>query len=80
MRIPTARRQGLDLFGTPFGIEPLPGQLCRHAGLLPMRQFNDHIGLTRANACALDDRRDGDLTEHTLLEVVRARVYGILAG
>jgi hypothetical protein len=36
--------------------------------------------LTRAFAGALDDPRDPDLTEHTFLEMVRSRVYGILAG
>src|SRR5262249_47719596 len=38
------------------------------------------IGLTRAFAAALDDARDLDLTEHSFLEMVRSRVYGILAG
>src|SRR5262249_1570950 len=28
----------------------------------------------------LDDPRDPELTEHTFLEMVRSRVYGILAG
>jgi hypothetical protein len=38
------------------------------------------IGLTRANACSLEDPRDPDLTEQTFLEMVRCRVYGIVAG
>jgi hypothetical protein len=45
-----------------------------------VRQFGERIGLTRANACALDDPRDPELTEHTSLEMVRSRVSGILAG
>jgi hypothetical protein len=61
-------------------IEPSPGQLSGDAGLLPIRQFDQHIGLTRAFAEALDDPRDSDLAEHTFLEMVRSRVYGILAG
>jgi hypothetical protein len=48
--------------------------------LLPVRQFDQCIGLTRAFAKVLDDPRDPDLTEHTFLEMVRSRVYGILAG
>jgi hypothetical protein len=48
--------------------------------LLPVRQFDQRIGLMRAFACALDDPRDPDLTEHTVREMVRSRVYGILAG
>ena len=38
------------------------------------------FGLTLAFAPALDDPGDPDLTEHTFLEMVRSRVYGILAG
>jgi Transposase DDE domain group 1 len=78
--IPPAWPQVLDFFGTPLVIEPSPGQLSSDAGLLPIRQFDQRIGLTRAFAGALDDPRDPDLTEHTFLEMVRSRVYGILAG
>jgi hypothetical protein len=80
MSIPSAWPQVLDFFGTPLVIEPSPGQLSRDAGLLPIHQFDQRIGLTRAFAAALDDPRDLDLTEHSFLEMVRSRVYGILAG
>src|SRR5215471_13026822 len=80
MSIPSAWPQVLDFFGTPLIIEPSPGQLSSDAGLLPIRQFDERVGLTRAFADALDDSRDPGLTEHTYLEMVRARVYGILAG
>jgi hypothetical protein len=80
MSLPRVWPQVLDFFGTPLLIEPSPGQLSGDAGLLPVRQFDQHIGLTRAFAEALDDPRDPDLTEHTFLEMVRSRVYGILAG
>src|SRR5262249_26537980 len=60
--------------------QPSPGQLSSDAGLLPIRQFDQRIGLTGAVAAALDDRRDPDLIEHTFLEMVRSRVYGILAA
>src|SRR5262249_46514336 len=72
--------QVLDFFDTPIVIEPSPGQLSSDAGLLPIRQFDQRIGLTRSFAGALDDPRDPDLTEYTFLEMVRARMYGILAG
>jgi hypothetical protein len=68
------------LFGTPLVIEPSPGQLSGDAGPLPVRQFDQRIGLTRAFAEALDDPRDPGLTGHTFLEMVQSRVYGILAG
>jgi hypothetical protein len=61
-------------------IESSPGQLSIDAGLLPIRQFDQRIGLTGAFAEALDDPRDPDLTGHTFLAMVRSRVYGILAG
>ena len=80
MSIPAAWPQVLDFFGTPLVIEPSAGQLSGDAGLLPIRQFDQRIGLTRAFAEALDDPRDPDLTEHTFVEMVRSRVYGILAG
>jgi hypothetical protein len=80
MSIPSAWPQVLDFFGTPLVIEPSPGQLSCDAGLLPIRQFDERIGLTRDFAAALDDRRDPDLAEHTFLEMVRSRVFGILAG
>jgi hypothetical protein len=80
MSLPDVWPQFLDFFGTPLVIEPSPGQLSSDAGLLPIRQFDERIGLTWAFTAALDDPRDPDLTEHTFLEMVRARVYGILAG
>jgi hypothetical protein len=80
MGSPSAWPQVLDFFGTPLVIEPSSGQLSSDAGLLPIRQFDQRIGLSRAVADALDDPRDPDLTEHTFLEMVRSRVYGILAG
>jgi hypothetical protein len=80
MSIPLAWPQVLDFFGTPLVIEPSPGQLSSDAGLLPIRQFDQRISLTEAFAEALDDPRDPDRTEHTFLEMVRSRVYGILAN
>ena len=80
MSVPAAWPQVLTFFGTPLVLEPSPGRRSSDAGLLPIRQFDRRIALTRANACALDDPRDPELSEHTFLEMVRSRVYGILAG
>jgi hypothetical protein len=80
MSVPCAWPHVLDFFGTPLVIEPSPGQLSSDAGLLPVRQFDQRIGLARAFAEALDDPRDPDLSEHSFREMVRSRVYGILAG
>jgi hypothetical protein len=59
-------------------MEPSPGQLSSDAGLLPIRQFDQRLGLTRAFA-ALDDPRDPELTENAFLVMVRGR-FGIVAG
>ena len=56
------------------------GPALRRRRAAPIRQFDGRIGLTRAFTEALEDPRDPDLTEHTFLEMVRSRVYGILAG
>jgi hypothetical protein len=47
MSIPAAWPRVLDFFGTPLVIEPSPGQLSSDAGLLPIRQFDERIGLYR---------------------------------
>ena len=61
MSLPGDWPEVLDFFGTPMVIEPSPGQLSGDAGLLPIRQFDQRVGLTRAFADALDDPRDADL-------------------
>jgi hypothetical protein len=58
---------------------PETAQLTSDAGLLPIRQFDERIGLTAQVAAALHDPRDQGSTEHTFAEMVRMRVYGILA-
>ena len=80
MSIPPGWPQVLEFFGTLLFNEPSPGQLSGDAGLLPLRQFDQRLGLTWAFAEALDDPRDPELAEHTFREMVWCRVYGILAG
>ena len=78
---PSASLFDLDFFGPlPIHIEASDAPLTSDAGLLPLRQFDERIGLTKQFAAALDDPRDRELTEHTFLEMVRSRVFGILAG
>lgn len=80
MSIQPVWQQTLDFFGTPIVVEPSAGLLTSDAGLLPFRQFDEQLGLTRAFAAVLNDPRDPELIEHTVLEMVCSRVYGILAG
>ena len=61
---------------SPIVVQPSAAQLTSDAGLLPLRQFDQRIGLTRQFAEALDDPRDPQRSEHTFLEMVRSRVFG----
>jgi hypothetical protein len=63
----------------PIEIEVSSAPLTSDAGLLPIRQLDDHIKLTEQFAAALHDPRDPNLTQQSLLSMVRQRIYGILA-
>ncbi len=72
----------LDLGGSkPISVEPSADQISSDAGLLPFRQLDEQLGLTRqfAEALGLDDRRQVGYIDHTFLEMTRSRIYGILA-
>lgn len=59
-------------------VENSGGRLSSDAGLLLVREFDERIGLTAQFAVCLNDtRRD---PQHSLLSMVRQRVYGIIAG
>jgi hypothetical protein len=60
-------------------VEISSAPLSTDAGLLPIRQFDQHIRLTEQFAAALHDRRDLTFVEHSKLSMVRQRIYGILA-
>src|SRR6516225_12385127 len=78
--IQAAWQTDLDFWGDKLiRVEPSQAQLTSDAGLLPLRQFDEQIGLTRQFAEALDDPRSPRFCEHTFLEMVRSRIYGILA-
>src|SRR6266508_1010023 len=74
-------RTGTFSFFKPLHIvvKPSAAQLTSDAGLLPIRDLDAHLHLTEQFAQALDDSREPRLVQHTLLEMSRARVYGILA-
>jgi hypothetical protein len=63
----------------PVVVEPSAAQVSSDAGLLAFRQLDEHLGLTEQLAGCLSDRRHGGYVGHTFLEMVRMRVYGILA-
>jgi Transposase DDE domain group 1 len=63
----------------PIIVEPSRTQLTSDAGLLVFRQLDQHLGMTAQFANALGDVRDVEAIDHTMLEMVRSRVYGVLA-
>ena len=80
MNIQTAWQTDFDFWGDlPVRVEPSQAQLTSDAGLLPLRQFDELIGLTQQFAQALDDSRAPECCSHTFLEMARSRIYGILA-
>jgi DDE family transposase len=64
----------------PIAVETSAAALTSDAGLLPLRQFDERIGLSAQFAAALHDPRAPALIEHSFAAMVRMRLYGILAG
>ena len=64
----------------PIVVEPQQAQFTSDAGLLPIRQLDEQLGLTAQFAAALHDPRDSGATTHPCLQMVRSRVFGIVAG
>jgi Transposase DDE domain group 1 len=80
MSLQTVPLLSFDFFPSrPVRVEISPAPLSSDAGLLPIRQFDEQIRLTEQFAAAIEDRRDPSFTEHSLLTMVRQRIFGILA-
>jgi hypothetical protein len=72
-------QKSFAFFHKPVVVEPSEAELTSDAGLLPIRQFDETIGLTRQFADALTDLRFQPSIVHSVREMVRMRIYGILA-
>jgi hypothetical protein len=59
-----------------FDAEPISSD----GGALLLRQVDRRVGLLDAMSAELPDRRDPRYVEHTLVELLRQRVYGIALG
>jgi len=79
MTIQSVWQKSFDFFGKPVVVEPSETELTSDAGLLPIRQFDAVLGLTEQFAAALTDVRYQPSVQHDLLEMIRMRVFGILA-
>jgi hypothetical protein len=76
----TVFQKSLDFFGKrPIVVEAADVNLTSDAGLLPIRQLDEAWGLTEQFAAALADTRRQRSVRHPFLQMVRSRIYGILA-
>jgi len=81
MSLQSVPRVSLDFFPSrPVHVEISDAPLSSDAGLLPIRQFDGRIRLTERFAAAIKDMRDPIFVQHSLLSMVRQRIFGILAG
>lgn len=64
----------------PVILEPAEELFTGDAGLLPLRQLDERLGLSTGFAAQLQDRQPPASVLHPLLEIVRSRVFGIIAG
>jgi len=56
------------------------GNITSDAGALLLREADRQLKFTSRLAACISDPRDPDLIEHTVLDMVRQRVYGIALG
>lgn len=79
MNIHDAWQLSFNFFsGKPISVKPVEENISTDAGLLVFRQFDEQQQFTTGFAAQLSDsRRDPD---HSVLEMVRSRTYGIIAG
>lgn len=81
MNIQSVWQQRFRFAGLPaVVVEPIDEPISSDAGLLPLRQLDEHLGLTAGFAAQLTETRHAVSRKHSLLEMVRSRVFGILAG
>jgi len=73
--------QSLDFAdGAAIHFSDCDDRFSADGGLLLFGQLDRSLGFTQAFADVLDDPRDPDLLEHSTLDMVRQRVFGVLAG
>jgi len=59
-------------------VEPIEEDISTDGGLLIFRQWDEQLGFTQGFADQLDEPRRSP--DHSILEMVRSRVFGIIAG
>jgi hypothetical protein len=77
----TVEPMRFDFFSTlPVVTQVRDIAVSSDAGILPIRQFDEQIGLTERFIGCLSETRDAAKVEHGLAQMVRQRIYGMLAG
>jgi hypothetical protein len=56
------------------------GEITSDAGLLLIRQADNSLGLTEGLAGCVEDRRDSRYADHSMVELLRQRIYQVVAG
>ena len=67
-------------FGPRLKLEFHGSKVTSDAGLLPIRDLDDALGLTDLTGEVLVDTRTGQNSRHTLIAQLRQSVFGRLAG
>ena len=79
MNIHSVGQVVFDFLGSlPIDVEVVEEQLSSDAGLLPVREFDERLKWTEGFAAQIRDGRQWHA--HAVVEMVRQRVFGILAG
>ena len=56
------------------------GYISADGGAVLLREVDERFGVTQRLAACFSDYRDEDLIEHSVLDLVRQRVYGLALG
>ncbi len=56
------------------------GEITSDAGLLLIRQADDSLHLSEGIAGCIEDRRDSRYADHRMVELLRQRIYQVVAG
>ena len=76
-----AERMLFDVLpGLPIVVETQPTLRSSDGGIRPLRPFDAQIGFPAGFISCLNDPRDPRLVDHGFDEMIRRRIYGILAG
>jgi hypothetical protein len=64
----------------PIVVQPSDEQMSSDGGLLIFRELDEQLGWTQQFAEVLTDPREEAYVQHSFEEMVRMRIYGVLAG